>query len=324
MMTLKDIWQQQRQQRQTVVAQRQEAVQAMLITTATQRQVTASQLRSDLSLYRDSLVAADQARRLRQQNFQAGLTQFHADLQTDVQQFLAEVSDRRQSETAQLFNQLDQFVQSLRQQTAQLLQATRAERLAMAEQVRRDLTVFTEALRADVQSYLWEMETLRQQRAIQVNQKLSQGRSERLATMQALRSQLQQFRAALRQTVWGAAPPDSMAQPVVTSAVQPAAKTPSPKPASDPGGSIGAFQYGGSVALVPPKPAMPPQADSATYEQDVYNYIDQIHGARLAEIESSLGINRFQAVDALRSLIKKGMVTQRDRIYLAQTDFART
>jgi hypothetical protein len=46
------------------------------------------------------------------------------------------------------------------------------------------------------------------------------------------------------------------------------------------------------------------QKDLADLEKDIYDYIRQIKGARLNEIEAALGINRFQAVDALRSLIK--------------------
>lgn len=56
--------------------------------------------------------------------------------------------------------------------------------------------------------------------------------------------------------------------------------------------------------------------DPAQLEMDIFKYIQDLNGARLTEIESALSINRFQAVDALRSLIKKGNVTQRDRIYL--------
>lgn len=63
-------------------------------------------------------------------------------------------------------------------------------------------------------------------------------------------------------------------------------------------------------------------ADSslADIEKTVYNYIYLHKGARLVEIESAVGINRFQAVDALRSLIKKGLIFQRDRVYLIEED----
>jgi hypothetical protein len=66
-----------------------------------------------------------------------------------------------------------------------------------------------------------------------------------------------------------------------------------------------------------PKPV---QLDAAELEKEIYNHVHRVQGARLTEIESALGINRFQAVDALRSLIKKGLITQRDRIYLIQEE----
>jgi predicted transcriptional regulator len=40
----------------------------------------------------------------------------------------------------------------------------------------------------------------------------------------------------------------------------------------------------------------------------------------LTEIESTLGINRFQAVDALRSLIQKELIVQKDRTYRIQEE----
>lgn len=64
------------------------------------------------------------------------------------------------------------------------------------------------------------------------------------------------------------------------------------------------------------------QADPAKLEEDIYNYVHSANGARLTEIETNLEINRFQAVDALRSLIKKGLITQRDRIYLIQEEIS--
>lgn len=54
-------------------------------------------------------------------------------------------------------------------------------------------------------------------------------------------------------------------------------------------------------------------------EQEVYTYLRQAQGARVSEIETALGINRVQTIDALRSLIKKGVLKQRrDRLFVAQ------
>jgi gas vesicle GvpC-like protein len=66
--------------------------------------------------------------------------------------------------------------------------------------------------------------------------------------------------------------------------------------------------------------ASPSDSDEERLEKAIYQQIHHAGGARLTELETALGINRFQAVDALRSLIKKGLVTQRDRIYLIQED----
>lgn len=67
---------------------------------------------------------------------------------------------------------------------------------------------------------------------------------------------------------------------------------------------------------------LPPSASllEEQIEKQVYMHIRQTQGARLTEIETALNINRFQAVDALRILIKKGLVTQRDRTYLIQEE----
>ena len=74
-----------------------------------------------------------------------------------------------------------------------------------------------------------------------------------------------------------------------------------------------------------PKPQSPSlvgvNADDRAFEEKVYHYIESMQGARLTEIESAMGISRFQAVDTLRSLIQKGLVTQRDRVYRIQEDF---
>ncbi|MCT7952075.1 gas vesicle protein GvpN [Ancylothrix sp. C2] len=47
-------------------------------------------------------------------------------------------------------------------------------------------------------------------------------------------------------------------------------------------------------------------------DEKVYAFLQQSQGAKLAEIEMALGINRIQTTDALRVLIKKGVVKQRE------------
>jgi len=68
-------------------------------------------------------------------------------------------------------------------------------------------------------------------------------------------------------------------------------------------------------------PAQPPAiAGLSALEQQIYYYIEQTQGAHLTEIETALGLSRFQTVDVLRSLIKKSLVVQRNRLYLLQSD----
>jgi len=56
------------------------------------------------------------------------------------------------------------------------------------------------------------------------------------------------------------------------------------------------------------------------HEQAVYSYLRQSHSARVSEIEKALGINRFEAVNAIRTLSHKKLVTERgDRIHLTAT-----
>jgi hypothetical protein len=77
-----------------------------------------------------------------------------------------------------------------------------------------------------------------------------------------------------------------------------------------------------AVTVAPAAPArngsQPAAKDAVSLEQATYDYVKSSNGAKLTDIESALGMNRFQAVDTLRSLIKQGLIVQRDRLYLAQ------
>jgi len=65
-----------------------------------------------------------------------------------------------------------------------------------------------------------------------------------------------------------------------------------------------------SESIAPPFNESPVEAMAAQvpYEQEVYSYLQQVPDARASEIEAALGINRFQTVNALRSLTAKGML----------------
>lgn len=354
-MSLYHVWQQSRQQRQQTVAQ-------LLLTVNQQRQITATQLRDDLSLFREMLAHQDQARRVNAQRFQIDLRQFKAGLQSETQAFLANTSHNRQIEAQKLAQELTLFAESLRVEVADLRQDLQLELTANKEAVQhllsdnreqrrlvqlqtvQELAEFMESLRSQVQSYLVTTQAERQAMAIELRHNLTQNRVERSAEVQALFDRLSAFRGELRQTrsnlqskVWGQAVPVATQPTKITTkpkttkpiskvlpkpgSTKPPALTPTTtkfvthpvKPPAPTLPSVGAFQNGASVAVVPV-----PTKDSLAYEKEVYNHIHTVNGARLTEIESSLEINRIQAVDALRSLIKKGLITQRDRIYLTQ------
>lgn len=138
--------------------------------------------------------------------------------------------------------------------------------------------------------------------------------------------------AALAQTAPKAAPKPAAVKAVPTKAI-PAQAAPAAKavparsiPAkaalaqtatvtqSAPVATVMAPSVPAAVAVAPPAPEPP------SLEEVVYNYLHLSQGARLSEIETELGINRFQAVDALRSLIQKDLVVKQDRTYLVQEE----
>ena len=338
-MSLKDYWQQQRQQRQQEVKQRQQLVYESLTLTRQSRQVKAAQLRYELSAFRKALVSESTAHRRE-------LQRYCQRLQVDTQAFLTATGDRRQAHATQLAYELELFVQVLRQQTAAYLAMTQAERLVAAQRLEQELITFVNDLRADVQSYLIELEAVRHQQSLQLTQALLQNRAKREAETQELFQRLSVFRTELRRfaqdlhhAVWGG----NEASSVTTSSVKTPSVTPlvAKQPTQNgtkpigrvsvmPNGkvaitaTVGAFQKGSSMAVVPPVKAVKAlQQDSIAHEKNVYEHIQQVQGARLTAIESALNLSRFQTVDALRSLIKKGLVTQHDRIYLAQAHLTR-
>ncbi|KAM3113664.1 gas vesicle protein GvpN [Phormidesmis sp. 146-33] len=58
---------------------------------------------------------------------------------------------------------------------------------------------------------------------------------------------------------------------------------------------------------------------SIAHEQEIYEYLLKSGAVRIAQIESDLGLTRVQALDAIRTLAKKGLVVHRDRLFSAQS-----
>jgi hypothetical protein len=288
-MAFQDSWQQQRQQRLQQVVQRRQAVSTLLQETQKQRQINASQLRSDLSLFRETL-AYDSS--IRRQNLQ----QFCETLQAQTQEFLAIAQAERSLTSQQLRHDLSEFRSTLAQTVKSLRQEIQAD-LQILQIETQVLLDFVEQLRSDVEAFLTDVALERQEKA-------AQAQRDRKAELEALfqkfaefRSQLKQYRAELSQAVW-------------SDTVEVAEPLPKPKPVivmKKPEKRSRGFKV--AIASKPEK-ALP------SNEQRIYGYIEDMQSARLTEIESALSMTRIQAVEGLRSLIQQGKITQRDRVYL--------
>jgi hypothetical protein len=280
-----------------------------------------------------------------QQELEAAVSDLRLEIAQDLQRLQRRVATLRQ-ETAvmraghrqeqailrsQLLPELEAYVSELKADVAAALDALTADRLA-AEAPRR---------------------VQRQQQ----RQALAQEVTMLFEELADFRQGLRNFRAELATQVWGqdaaAMPP---APPVQAPAKAPATVTPAapapaaqlqPQPQSQPASrrrrvvvkppaAMPAAQAAaptatGATAPVETVPAAPvagvapaaPEPDAAKsdrIEESIYNYLHKSQGARLTQIESELGINRFQAVDALRSLIQKELIVQEDRIYHIQEE----
>jgi len=138
-MAFKNSWQQQRQHRLQQVEQRRQAVSLLLQEIQKQRQEKSSQLRSDLSLFREMLSHDTRVRREKLQHDRKTLHQ-------QTQEFLAIAHAERESVSQQLNDDLHTFrltltetVNSLRQETQADLQQLQLETRSQLQQVRSDL-----------------------------------------------------------------------------------------------------------------------------------------------------------------------------------------
>lgn len=318
-MALKDVWESGKQQRHHEHLQRQHTVQQLLLELNQVRQAQATQLHSELS-------QQDQVRRAEFHNFQIELQQSYQALQRETTEFLTAVTIDRILMAQELVQQLTAFHADLQDQVQSLRQAIQTD-----HQTRK----------LDVEQFLGQCQQQRQEASVNVQQDLRQSRQQREADVAAMfeqfvefRSGLQRFHQALKQSVWGQVEPvaaqvEPATSPKSTTLQSIPLKTTPPrtvvssKTSKNPGRpSLKSSPRASASARISPsaKPARAVAAvqDSVAFENDVYRFLNQSQGARLTQIESSLQINRFQAVDALRSLIKKGLITQRDRVYLVQ------
>ncbi|NER84303.1 MAG: hypothetical protein F6K42_33165 [Leptolyngbya sp. SIO1D8] len=301
---LRDQWQADRQMRQQEVAQRRQATQADLQQCQQVRQQKADELWQELGQARQqretqSRVTADK------------LKEFDAELKETV----ADLRDQNR----QQMKGVQKYVAELQEATKQELSQHQRDRAVMGNQQEKKLAKYVDELESCVSDYLDEVAEKRQTTAAQDNAKRRQDRELLTHEVDALRDdyavyrqQMKAFRSDLRQSVWGDTPPETA----------PSAPTSTQSVASS-NGKLSKPIDKPATSLSPEKQAIPssqtttPVAGSGvSAEEIVYGYLQaQPQGARLTEIETHLGINRFQAVDALRSLIQKELIVQKDRIY---------
>ncbi|WP_088893382.1 hypothetical protein [Leptolyngbya ohadii] len=334
--SLKETWQAQRQHRQQEMLHRQQQVRTTLEQFSQARQMQANDLRYELQTFQhqlqqdtQSLIADLSAQRqieatLLMQRLQA----FTRSLNEEVANSLALTASDRAAMAQELWQSLDDFHLNLN---------------ATVFALRQDIREQIETLQAETQLLLESSYQARQQNHMQIQQMLQQDSEQRNAELNRLYTQLAELRsermafcAKLREQVWGTSMP----------IVQTATKTNSAKSSQPPKlkaipqtrvsqarvspAKISqtrlqpAAKGNSSVAVTAPAPiapariALPVQPKLSPLEQTIFDHLQRVQKATLVEIQSKFGINRFAAVDALRALIKKGCITQRDNTYIVQ------
>lgn len=286
MTALREQWQAQSQQRQAEANQRRRDVQDHLNT------LNRSRLEKGRALYQQ-LSQAEQHRQAQAQQMRTDLGQYTSELQATVQTMQAQLQ-------AQLV--------ALHSEAEALRAAQGQERMVAGQDNRQNLAAYVEALKADVTVHLADAAAFVEDLSLQQQHVTATNREQRHRSVDALfvefthfRQQLVTDRANLRQLVWGNTP---TAPSTTTTSTTRTARRPKSQGAS--------------------KPAPATEATSipeVSIEERVYTHLQtQASGARLTEIEAGLQINRFQAVDALRSLIQKDLIVQKDRTYFIQED----
>jgi hypothetical protein len=239
-------------------------------------------------------------RQARARQLAARLDQYVGELQRQTRQFLALTATERSQMRSSLTKELGDFHKTLIVTVAQLRQSIQSEQRLTREKLAEDLATYIESLRSDMRCFLQQLKLARAERSQKLQQSFQQNRAQRSASMRALfqsfasfRAQLREYRASLRQSVWGT-------------------PTPSPEPAASPTTAIAQ-----TAADDEPEAA---QAVSLAHEQQVYDYIQGCEVVRVADIETALALNRVQVVDILNSLLTKGLIVQGDRTYTVQQE----
>lgn len=245
------------------------------------------------------------------------LAEFARSLTEQTARFLRATSTERSLMSSQLAADLQDFHETLSNTVALERAGLQQQQLERKITLSRDLAAFMEQLRSDTSQYLQELELSRE------------------SGTREIQAQLAQYVADLQMAVWGSARPQENSPPQkngsATTSFQNGTSIKAPvQPATVLGRGAGAVisaptlkpqkaSAPPSPAPVKPTPPSPPQqeikAQGVSYEEEIYEHISKSEGKRLKEIEEALGVNRVQAVDALRSLIQQGLIVERDRLY---------
>ncbi|MFN6526415.1 gas vesicle protein GvpC [Nostoc sp. ChiSLP03a] len=208
-----------------------------------------------------------------------------------------------------------QITAERRQQINQWKQLTQQELQLQAELLHQELSSSVISLHNNrkLQQQQFQQEIVERQLEIlqiktDVCQRQQEYRQQRAAKAQALFQDLQNFRTILHQNVWG---DDTHKQAVSPHPAKTEKLVATVSKWSVSRSGIKATGFRPSVNTMTRK--VP--TSNADTKSKVQQYIQQAQGATLTEIEEVIGLTRVQTIDILRSLIKQGILEQRDRQY---------
>ncbi|MEJ6479872.1 gas vesicle protein GvpC [Nostoc punctiforme UO1] len=209
-----------------------------------------------------------------------------------------------------------QITAERRQQVNQWKQLTQQELQLQADMLHQELSSFVTSLHNDrnLQKQQFQQEIVERQLEIlqiktDVCQRQQEYRQQRAAKAQALFQNLQNFRAILHNNVWDDRTHEQAVSPTPAKEEKLVATVPKWSI------SRSAIKATGFRASVNSMTKKVPALNADTAKSKVQQYIQQAEGATLIEIEEVIGLSRVQTIDILRSLIKQGILEQRDRQY---------
>ncbi|WP_138500609.1 gas vesicle protein GvpC [Nostoc sp. PA-18-2419] len=225
-----------------------------------------------------------------------------------------------------------QITAERRQQVNQWKQLTQQELRLQADLLHQDLSSFVASLHNNrkLQQQQFQQEIAERQLEIlqlktDVWQRQQEYRQERAAKAQALFQDLQNFRAILHNSVWGDYSNGQAVSPTPAEKEKLATVSPTPIEKEKLVATVSKLTISRSSIKAT---GFPPAVNSMTKKAPALNgdavksrvlqYIQQAQGATLIEIEQVIGLSRLQTIDILRSLIKQGVLEQRDRQYFVR------